>query len=395
MIKKEQFSKHSLQQSELESVVAKIIDDHRIDTLDWTVHDVTGVGGSKQGGSIGLFRLIGSAKANGQAHSWSVIVKVFGQTDTSKGPLDTSDTPSDWNYWKREILAYRSKLVTELSGNLVAPRCYGITEHPNDEWHIWLEDIQETSKNWTLDCHGTAARHLGQFNGAYLDYQFLPKEEPWMFRGRVRHWPALAAPAFDGFQRYALSPPGQRWLQPQNVDLMQQLLSNQNRLVAQLDTLPICLCHHDGFRGNLLSRHREDTGPQTVAIDWSMFGYGGIGEEAGITTALGLTWLAVPGTQAREMDQMIFESYVDGLRDTGWKGDVRLVRFGYTATASLVVGVAFTTFMGIGALASAEGIRAMESAIGYEMKDILEQWAITQPFLIGLGKEALQLSERL
>ena len=39
------------------------------------------------------------------------------------------------------------------------------TEHPNDEWRIWLEDIQETPKTWTVERHGIAARHLGQFTG--------------------------------------------------------------------------------------------------------------------------------------------------------------------------------------------------------------------------------------
>ena len=74
------------------------------------------------------------------------------------------------------------------------------TEHPNDEWRIWLEDIQETPKTWTVERHGIAARHLGQFNGAYLTGRPLPAEQPWLYRGRAREWIEFAAPMFEGFQ---------------------------------------------------------------------------------------------------------------------------------------------------------------------------------------------------
>ncbi|HEU5102050.1 MAG TPA: phosphotransferase, partial [Roseiflexaceae bacterium] len=88
-------------------------------------------------------------------------------------------------------------------------------------------------------------------------------------------------------------------------------------LVALLDRLPVCLCHHDAFRSNMLARDGVNDEAQTVAVDWSMIGYGGIGEELGNTTACGLR-LDVAGEQAREMDQITFESYLDGLRDAGW-----------------------------------------------------------------------------
>jgi len=101
-------------------------------------------------------------------------------------------------------------------------------------------------------------------------------------------------------------------------------------LLALLDRLPVCLCHHDAFRRNLLARDGISAEAQTVAIDWSMVGYGGVGEEVGITTAVDLSWLEVSGDQAGELDRIIFEAYVDGLRAAGWQGDVRLTRLEYT-----------------------------------------------------------------
>ena len=392
MAQGDQFSMQALQNSELVPIVAQVIDNPRIDSLDWQVQPVSGAGGGERAGVVGLFRLSGSAKAAGQVYPWSVIVKVFSGSKPPDAP-DFSQVPSTWNYWKREIMVYSSGIVTELAGNLIAPRCYGVTEHPNDEWRIWLEDIQETSKMWPMERHGLAARHLGQFNGAYLASRALPQEQPWMYRGRAGDWIKQAAPMFERFQQYAASVSGQRWLTEQSVERMQRLLLNHQSLLALLATLPVCLCHHDAFRRNLLAR--DDLKAQTVAIDWSMLGYGGVGEEVGITTAIALSWLEVTGDQAREMDRLTFASYVDGLRDAGWQGDARLARFGYTTTASLVVGVTWAIFMGANAFSTDEGVRSLESVIGFKLDDILEQWAIVQPFLLDLGDEALQIMDEM
>ena len=133
---------------------------------------------------------------------------------------------------------------------------------------------------------------------------------------------------------------------------------------------------------------------QTVAIDWSMLGYGGVGEEVGITTSVALSFLEVAGDQAQEMDQITFASYVAGLREAGWQGDVRLARFGYTTTAALVTGVAFAMFMSQ-LVSTPEGIRFIESVIGHELDIVLKQWALIEPFLLDLGDEALDLLGKL
>jgi phosphotransferase family enzyme len=390
-----QLSMQALQNSELAPIVSQVIDNPDIDFLDWQVHPVSGVGGSQMGGGLGVFRLVGSAKAASQVYSWSVIVKVVSGSKSTGDPNDTSHILSAWNYWKREILAYRSGILSQLSGNLVAPRCYGITQHPNDEWRIWLEDIQESPKTWTLEHHGLAARHLGEFNGLYLAGHGLPEEQPWLYQGRAHDWPAFAAPMFEGFQQYARSASGQQWLTEHSVARMERLLARRQALLALLDKLPVCLCHHDAFRRNLMRREGLTAEAKTVAIDWSMIGYGGVGEEIGITTAVGLSFLEVPADQASQMDQVTFNSYVVGLRAAGWQGDVRLARFGYTTTASLVTGVAWAMILGVLVLSTEEGIRSIESTLGYKLDDILAQWAIIQPFLLDLGDEALDLMDEL
>jgi hypothetical protein len=89
------------------------------------------------------------------------------------------------------------------------------------------------------------------------------------------------------------------------------VLHQRQRLQAALDRLPVCLCHHNAFRRNLLARGTA-AGAQTVAIEWYMVGYGSVGEKTRIPTAMNLLFLEV----------------------AGWRGDARLTRFGYTASAT-------------------------------------------------------------
>ena len=383
----------ALRQDDVESIVAQIIGDARIESLDWCVRTMTnGADGAHVGGS-GVFCVSGTAHVAGRQRPWSAVLKALGGANAAG--KEFTDDPAAWNYWKREILAFESGLLADLSGDLVAPRCYGITGRPHDEWHLWLEQIEETVPQWSLERHGLAARHLGQFNGSSLVRGHVQPMTPWLSRGRLHAWMVSAETLFARLEQYAASATARVWLSAQSMQRMRRMLRSHQALLAQLDRLPFCLCHHDAFRRNLLARDDAQGRAQTVAVDWAMFGYGGVGEEIGITAALALAWLEVDGALARDLDRFIFDSYVEGLADAGWHGDLRLVRFGYAATASLAIGVGWATLMGGRALQSEDGRRAVETRIGADLKVVLEQWALVQPFLLDLGEEALDLMSSL
>ena len=311
---------NTFQRSELEPIVAQITGKHEIDSLAWEIVPLK-VQGGVTSGVLGLVRLVGTAQVAGQMIPWSVIVKSIRKPDPANDPTGLAHIPSASNFWQREILVYQSGMLTELGENLVAPRCYGITVQLDGEWHIWLEDIVESPKTWTLERYGIAARHLGQFNGSYLASRLLPPEQPWTYRGRSYEWVDFAAKIVEPFRRYAATAQGRHWLSEQSVARIEALLANAQPLQARLSQLPRCLCHHDAFRRNLLARDQGDSKFQTVAIDWSMLGYGAVGADIGILTASSLTWMEVAGTQVRELDQIVFDGYLTGLRDVGWRGD--------------------------------------------------------------------------
>ena len=250
---------NAIQESELIPIVTQIVGQPAIDSIMWELQPFK-VQGGRATGVMGLVRLVGVAQAAQRMFPWSVIVKVIRQPDPASDPTGTAHLPDAWNFWQREILAYQSGILSDLGEKLVASRCYGVTEQADGEWRIWLEDIAESPQSWTLDRYGIAARHLGQFNGCYLAGRPLPPEQAWLYGGRSREWIEFAATLVEPFRRYTAMPQGRRGLSEQSVERMEGLMANAQRLLATLDRMPRCLCHHDAFRRNLMARDRGDAG---------------------------------------------------------------------------------------------------------------------------------------
>ena len=96
------------------------------------------------------------------------------------------DDPAHIDYWKREGLLYGSGLLDALPAGLRAPRCYGCDEPAEGIVWLWLEHIREDGDRvWPPARWALAARHLGQFNGAYLAGRPLP-HVPWLGGQRLR-----------------------------------------------------------------------------------------------------------------------------------------------------------------------------------------------------------------
>ncbi len=237
-----------------------------------------------------------------------------------------------------------------------------------------------------MDRLGQAARRLGHFNGAYLSGVSVP-EEPWFSRGRVRDWLYTSAPVMEDLPALAQDPIVRSWLGSDGLARMKHLWSQREALLAALDRLPRCLCHHDAFPRNLMWRRGEHGHEELVGIDWSMLGPGAIGEELAPFVGISLQFLDVPAADAQELDRVAFEGYLAGLTDSGWRGDPRLVRFGYTAALAL--------FLGIGCLwggreywLNAAWRHWLEQGLGRPFDDMLHELALLQTFLLDRGEEA-------
>ena len=271
-------------------------------------------------------RFTGTAWDEGQVVPWSLILKVRSVMDPGIG---------DANRWRREALVYRSGIVANLPGDLMTPRCFGVVRQAVDEFWIWLEDVEDwRGPRWPLSRYALAARHFGQFNGAFLASLSLPAY-PWLSKGRWGPLAARAAPHIAQLQRYRDHPLVGRQYPPDIYERILRLWRAREPLLQALERVPKTLCHLDAFRRNLFSRPGAEGREQTVAIDWDFMGVAPLGEELSVLVQASLYFDEVEVAQARSLDEHTFAGYMAGLEEAGWQGDWRLVRFGYTASLAL------------------------------------------------------------
>ncbi|MFN8469678.1 MAG: phosphotransferase [Caldilineaceae bacterium] len=174
----------------------------------------------------------------------------------------------------------------------------------------------------------------------------------------------------------------------------QRLCEERVRLLAALDLLPQTFCHHDAFRRNLMIRSRNSGELETVAIDWAMVGTGCVGAEVATFVGSTLVFYEIAAEEILEYETLALTNYVKGLRDAGWQGSDKIVRFAYAANISLInalglAGVMLTLF------ADPEEVRFHERFYGRPFEELMSQRAIMQRYFLDLGEEALALMAEL
>ena len=85
-----------------------------------------------------------------------------------------------------------------------------------------LQQAQAHTAHWRLARYGLAARHLGQFNSAYLTSQ-SPPSWPWLSTGWLRGWVAQRAPDIAILRQHREPPVVRRRYPGTIVDDMLQL----------------------------------------------------------------------------------------------------------------------------------------------------------------------------
>ena len=342
--------------------------------------------------NLGLYRFRGTARVHGQARPWSVVLKAV------RAPIHETE-PAFWNYHRREILAYQDGLLSELPGGILAPRCLSISEYSDAICWLWLEDIADSSsRSWSLDEYRLAARHLGQFNGAYLVGMPLPNQ-PWLSRHWLQGWLAHYEKGCQDTLRLVQDkdfwehPLLKSAFQRSITDDVLRLWDNHATLLGVLDQLPQTFCHMDAYRPNLFIRRNAQGTEQAVAIDWVFAGIGAVGEEIANLLAASLIWFEYDAAEAGSLDTALFAGYMDGLREAGWKEDSRLARLGYTAACALRWGVVGLWWLR--SLGSVDEQAEFEKHWEHPMPELALQWSRTTYYVLDLAEEAYQLRRTL
>ena len=295
--------------------------------------------------SEGLYRFSGTARNRGVIQPWSMILKVAHAPTGDDVLAAAGRAPSDWNYWKREFLAYRSGLLDELPNGVVAPRCYEASEREDGSVWLWQEEIIDSYGAWQPAQYALAARQLGQLNGAFLTGRPFPTY-PWLSSGFLRGWVESFGAAIDGLEGAMAHPLVRRGYPGTTADRLRRLWAERASLFATLDHLPRTLAHLDAMRHNLFVRRTAQGQDQVIAVDWAFVGI----ESIGVEMAEFATWSAIMAGEVANLDVLdatAFTGYLSGLSLAGWNGDERLVRFGYTASTALRMGALLGNYWGV------------------------------------------------
>ena len=303
----------------LTSLVGQALGEPSVQLGEWGIERLKG--GLEFGSNI--FRLAGMAEIGGNEQRWSLILKTI-------LPEAEFDDPTSYRYWKRETLAFQSGLLYDLPGQVTAPRCYDVRENPDGSIWICMEEVKDEQEiPWSIERYAQVARHLGEFNGAYLVDCPLPTET-WLTHDWLRKYVEHAAPMIEFIRQNPAHLIVQQMLPGISLPLTLAFWDEHPHMLKALDGLPQTFCHQDAFRRNLFYR-----AGQLIAIDWSFAGLAPVGAElaALIGAAFGLG--NFPSSQAKELDQACFEGYLEGLRQAGWQPDPRQIRLGYSVTVVL------------------------------------------------------------
>jgi hypothetical protein len=389
---------------ELTGLIRQVLGRETVELCDCTIHPIAY--GATNPVSGGVYRVIGTARDSSQTIPWSVILKVVRAPEENVGRTLLRRLPGYWPsvfvptegltsppmFWKREVLAYQSGLLGDLPRGLAAPRCFSVMEKSPTLYRLWLEDIKDTDhERWTLSRYREAARHLGQFNGAYLAERPLPTDR-WLASDWMRSW-LWCLEQEGGMERVAaavISDPLMRQVIPHALmDRLRRLWDKREVFLLALDRLPRVLCHRDAFPANLFLRRMPDGREEMVAVDWAFVGVGPIGEDLAPLVAVRAP--AEMGLiEAPQLEKAVFEGYVHGLRETGWEGDVRLARLGYAASVALRYGCLTAGVVLLRALDPVTRA-VMEERRAQPIDEILEQEVKLFTYALGLADDAESL----
>jgi len=361
--------------------VRRAFGSNRAEVETWETNPVGNVANLVTGG---VYRVRGTATDAGATRPWSLVLKAC----RDPGQAQHHDVRAS-NYWKREFLAFNTGLLADLPPGVRAPLCYGTEERAAEDAWLWLEDLTDAyGIPWPLERYALAARHAGQFNGAYLAGRPIP-DVPWLSLRAGLSYRDVLGPNLERVQALGDHPLVRReWPDATLLARSMRLWQEREAFYAALARLPQTLCHMDFFRLNVFAVRSPHGDDETVAVDWASLGTAAVGEELAPLVYMSPVLAGEHADRSRELGETCFEGYLAGLRDAGWPGDARLARLGYTAGV-ISFGGAYSPV----AIDKPAVIAQVERAWG-PLGDVLDRWAAVRPYMLELADEARELMQK-
>ena len=273
----------------------------------------------------------------------------------------TSDTPTHFNYWRREVLAYETGFADAVyrDAGIRAPRLESLTYRDDGSVELWLEDVAGPNGfafpvarlgRFGYELGVGQARWAGRVPSAY--------EVPWLSRDWLRQYLTegpgnnvrIADADWD-------DPIAQVW--PEQVRRkLRGLWEGRPQALEAVEQLPRTVCHLDCWPNNLI----EDADGTSVLLDWPFVGEGAVGEDPANLIIDSVTDGLLDVALLPEIADAVTEGYIKGLGDGGWRASADDVR-------RAIAVCAVTKYSWLGAHAIGTAIRGRERRPSYNQDD--------------------------
>ncbi len=330
----------------------------------------------------GVYRVAGTARDHEGVVPWSLVLKVVRAPDGASAagaPPPPPDDPRGRSYWEREVFAYRTGLLDDLPGGLVAPRCYGTLDRPGGVG-LWLEDVDADRAPWQPARFRAVARALGVFNGAYLCGRAVP-DAPWLLTEYMAQRARRFIPALRELSEARDHDVVRRGWPDDLLDRALRVCDTAPAWLATLARLPHTFQHGDADPRNLLVRVTSERQEQVVAIDWAFAGIGPLGDDVATLGVQSALWFqGVTPAQLPELAESCLRAYLAGLHDVGWDGDDADVRRGMVVT--MAFRCLFRPVLERWALDDA-GRARLQQVFGRAADEVIDCVALVRRFVLG------------
>lgn len=278
--------------------------------------------------TIGIVKVSGSAVSvrHGSHQNWSSVVKIIDQS------VSTNDA-AIWGFPENEAKVYELGLLADEGVQLRPAKCY-LAQQNGDGLHVlWLEDLSGAPQPpWTADQFIKTANHLGQFNG----YHFENKTQLPIKITRDAYY--LRVTSVDWQTRYSKlmeipdDPIVRRVFRETPLESGLEYTATFLRALEAAKSLPHTLSFGDSHSRNLFP-----LGSETVGIDWANLTSDPIGCDIGVLIGSPLSFTELELQRVAPNEREIYDSYIDGLRSSGWTGNLDHVRLGFFLQFSFYV----------------------------------------------------------
>jgi hypothetical protein len=234
---------------------------------------------------------------------------------------------------------------------------------------------------------------LGRFNAFWPEDKLPPWEwlKPGGMRGRFRD---------DDYRaRFARLPAQQddplirRFAPPDGIRDLLQLWEDSDALITEAERGPKGICHRDCHPKNLFPMQDSAGSSYTVAIDWVRTGVDSLGLDIGHMLGSPTTWLELAPDETHALVDPVFDAYVTGMAEQGWRGDERRVRLCFLTRLALEA--VRNTNLITNAATQDKWRQRLEDFLGQPVEEIAVRYGTAREFYLECKEEAMRLARSL